>query len=331
MDAKKNPTLSVTILNYNYAHFLPECLNSILAQDYTDFEIILINDKSTDNSLDVIQPYLSDTRIRLINHEVNKGYVYSLVEGMNESRGTYLSVISADDYALDHHAFSLAIQKMDKDSTTAFCYSAWHQVEANGDVAHTRRSADHDYIASGVDEFRRLILASPILHSGTIIRTTAYHAVGGYRTDNRYSVDTNIWLALCSVGKIAYINTPLYAYRAHNTNLSNSKGAFWQATEEMLLGIDTALNHFTNQQLPDKASLRRQAKQHALVAIPTLDIFSGRRIRGWLGYLVAFQHYPLLTLLQFRTVSLILRTFTPSSSYNRLVSTLRMQRNNTVM
>src|SRR5215831_13668629 len=63
------PMLSVAVLNYNYAHYLPQCLDSILRQTWTDFELILINDCSTDNSLEVIQPYLADPRLEFINHK----------------------------------------------------------------------------------------------------------------------------------------------------------------------------------------------------------------------------------------------------------------------
>src|SRR5512146_3551728 len=98
------PILSVTVLNYNYAHYLPQCLDSILRQTWNDFELILINDRSTDNSLEVIQPYLADPRIRLVDHQQNKGYISSLIEGSELSRGRYITVISADDYCVSNRA-----------------------------------------------------------------------------------------------------------------------------------------------------------------------------------------------------------------------------------
>jgi hypothetical protein len=128
-----------------------------------------------------------------------------------------------------------------------------------------------------------------------------------------------LWLALCSVGKVAYINQPLYAYRAHNSNMSNTSGALWQATEEMLLGIDVALNRFPDEVLPDKNALRRKAQKRALVAVPTLDIFANRFKRGWYGFWKAFQHYPVLTLGQPRVISLTLRTLLGPQNYEYIV------------
>lgn len=317
------PFLSVTILNYNYAHYLGKCLDSILSQTMPDFEIILINDCSKDNSLEIIQPYLSDTRIKMVNHETNQGYVSSLAEGCELSRGTYISVISADDYVLENTAFETARKVLLNDRDISLCYSAWHEIDDSGYIRHTRRAAEHDYVDQGLNEFKRLILSSPILHSGTIIRRDAYQAVGGYDTRCRYSVDTNLWLALCSVGKVAYINRPLYAYRAHVSNMSNTKGALWQATAEMLLGIDVALSRFPDEILPDKNALRRKAKKRALVAVPTLDIFANRFKRGWYGFWKAFQHYPLLTLGQPRVISLTLRTMLGSKNYEYVVKLKR--------
>lgn len=313
------PFLSVTVLNYNYAHYLPKCLDSILGQTMTDFELILINDCSKDNSLDVIQPHLRDPRVKLVNHVSNQGYVYSLVEGCALSRGRYISVISADDYALDNTAFETARRVLEADATIALFFSAWREMDDAGHIRYERRAANRDYVVEGVEQFRHQLFTSDILHSGTIIRRDAYHAVGGYDTCCRYAVDNNMWLALCSTGKVAYSNRVLYAYRAHATNLSNTGHAFWQTTEEMLKGIDAALDRFPQPVLPDKAALRRQARQRALVAVPTHDIFAGRLRRGWHGYWEACRRYPGLTILQPRTVVVVLRTVLGGRLYSRLL------------
>jgi glycosyltransferase involved in cell wall biosynthesis len=295
------PFLSVTVLNYNYAHYLRACLDSILSQTLGDFEVILINDCSTDNSLEVIQPYLSDRRIRLVNHEVNQGFVASLREGCDLSRGRYISVISADDYAYDKTAFETAYKVLTADSEIVLFYSAWGEAKDGGEIHYTRRAADHDYIAEGAEQIRRQLLTSDILASGTIMKRDAYHKVGGYDKRCRFAVDNNMWLAICAAGKVAYVNKILYVYRSHSSNMSNTGAALWRTTEEMLWGIDYALGLFSDVELPDKARLRRLAYKRALVAVPTHDIFAGRYRRGWIGYWQAFRHYPILTLAQPRT------------------------------
>ncbi|MDQ3703439.1 MAG: glycosyltransferase [Chloroflexota bacterium] len=314
----QTPALSVTILNYNYANYLPQCLDSVLSQTMRDFEVILINDCSTDNSREVIQKYLHDPRVRLVDHPVNRGYVASLLEGCRLSSGRYMTVISADDYAIEPQAFALACAALEADDATVLAYSAWHQVDDQRRILHTRRGADADYVHHGPDEFRRLLLSSPVLHSGALIRRSAYQAVGGYDERCRYSVDTNMWLALCSVGKVAYIDRPLYAYRTHGTNLSNSQGALWDATGEMLLGIDAAIDRFPEGALANPSTMRREARQRALLAVPTVDVFAGRYARGWRAYWEAFRRYPLATAAQPRTATLLLRTVLGERNFDRL-------------
>ena len=78
------PRLSVVVLNYNYGRYLPGCLKSILDQTFTDFELIIIDDCSTDDSRAVIAPFLSDSRVRLHAHTTNLGYAKSIIEGTEE-------------------------------------------------------------------------------------------------------------------------------------------------------------------------------------------------------------------------------------------------------
>lgn len=320
MTSEGTPFLSVTVLNYNYAHYLPACLDSILEQTMTDFEVIVINDCSKDNSLEVLQGYLQDPRVRVVDHATNRGYVASLLEGCELSRGKYISTISADDHVLDRQAFEIARDVLESHDDIALFFSAWVEVDDSGHIRYERRAAAEDYVVEGAHQLRHQLLTSDILHSGTIIRRESYLAVGGYDSRCRYAVDNNMWLALCSEGKVAYVNRPLYAYRAHGSNMSNTESALWRTTEEMLLGIDFALERFSEDELPGKERMRKRARQRALVAVPTHDIFAGRLRRGWIGYLEAMRHYPALTVVQPRTAVLVARTLLGSALFERVAS-----------
>jgi len=312
------PTLSVTILNYNYARYLPACIESVLNQSFTAFELIIVDDKSTDDSVAVIERYLGDQRVRLVRHTANQGYVASLLHGCRESRGKYISVISADDYAVSECAFERLVSTLEAHPTASFAYSAWPQVDDYGRTAHVRSAHSADIISDGRSEFARLASSSDVLHSGTVIRRAAYDRVGGYDDWCRYSVDTNMWLALCAVGDVAFIAEPLFAYRAHASNLSGSDGALWRATEEMLRGIDAAIALFPEDRRRAVQRVRRRAIKSALVSVPTVDIFAGRIRRGWRGYWEAFRRYPVLTIGQPRIFALALRTCCGDRFYRAL-------------
>src|SRR5262249_41272437 len=158
-------------------------------------------------------------------------------------------------------AFAQARAVLEHHPDVVLCYSAWQEVDDTGQAHWTRRAADADYVRNGVDQFRQQILTSYILHSGAIMKRRAYQESGGYDARCRYAVDNNMWLVMCTLGQVAYINDPHYAYRAHSANMSNSPDALKRTIEEMVLGIDTAIVRFSAKELPDKRALRRRGLQ----------------------------------------------------------------------
>ena len=95
----QSPSISVIMPVYNTAKYLNEAIDSILNQTYKDFEFIIIDDCSTDGSLDIIKTY-SDDRIILIENETNKGYVYGLNYALSFAKGKYIARMDSDDISL---------------------------------------------------------------------------------------------------------------------------------------------------------------------------------------------------------------------------------------
>ncbi len=319
------PTLSVTVLNYNYARYLPHCLDSILRQTFSDFELILINDCSTDNSLEVIEPYLADPRVRLVNHSQNKGYIASLIEGSDLSRGKYLSVISADDYCVSDRAFELLVQPMEADDEVVFAYSAHGQYADDGNHVYLRRPHPESFVRQGFDEYRDIVQENYVLHSGVIIRSSAYAAVGGYDPTARYACDTILWLMLCSRGKVAYSAEELYAYRRHESNMSVSTSGIRGGLQEHLRGIEESFAVMRGKpQITDDLLVRAIKKN---LTAPALDnIFSDRAPAAWYAFWCAFRMHPLLTCFQRRTLILITRTILGPQQFSVMRSFVRRAR-----
>jgi glycosyltransferase involved in cell wall biosynthesis len=316
---RPTPLLSVTVLNYNYGHFLPTCLDSILGQTFKDFEVILINDTSTDNSIEVIQPYLRDRRVRLIDHKQNKGFVGSLIEGADESRGKYITVISADDWVVEKTAFEKQIAVLEQDAQIAMAYSAYgHYYDSSSPPEHIWRSDDHSYVEDGREAFKRIILQPYVLHSGTIIRASAYRSAGGYSTTLHYAVDVQIFLDLCHVGKAAYIDEMLYGYRRHRTSMSKTISSLRRTIDEVLRVFRSS---FAKLPSTERRRLRRvlwQAEQRALIAYAADEIFKGEYNEGWRGFGVPLRMRPVQTLFQKMTPILVLRTVLGKRGYQAL-------------
>jgi glycosyltransferase involved in cell wall biosynthesis len=314
-----SPLLSVTVLNYNYARFLPGCLDSILRQSFEDFELIIIDDRSTDDSLEVIRPYLSDPRVRLVAHEQNQGFVRSLVEGTNASRSRYLTVISADDFVLADDAFERQVRLLESDSDMAFCYAAWRYVDAEWKTLSEVRPWAIDHSWSGEQEFREFCTRYYVLHTGTIIRRSAYDAVGGYDQSIRYTLDNTIWAQLCGAGSVGYVSETLYGYRTHGANMSHNPAAVRATVDEFARLVDLGFAGLPDSPTKHDRKLRRRARQAALAGVPTMLVFAGLRRAGWSALLYAARTSPFEVVVQRRTLALAIRTIVG----DRVLETIR--------
>ena len=125
---QKSPLISVILPVYNAEKYLAEAIDSILNQTFTDFEFIIINDGSTDNSLSILQSYQTqDSRIRLFSRE-NKGIVMTMNEGIDLARGEWLARMDADDIAMPSR-FERQLQHL-KETSADIC-GAWIEFFGN--------------------------------------------------------------------------------------------------------------------------------------------------------------------------------------------------------
>jgi glycosyltransferase involved in cell wall biosynthesis len=272
------PTLSVTVLNYNYGKYLPGCLDSILAQTFRDFEVIVINDCSTDDSVKVIEPYLADPRVRLVDHVKNVGYGGSLVEGSNlHSRGEFLMVISADDVIRSPAAFAVQLGLLRANPGAAFCFSAYETFHEDLELVQRQHSYESDRLIDGATFVREYATRQnvQILHTGTMIRRSAYERAGGYRTDLNICLDFAMWLVLSLEGDVVYSNQVLYGYRAHPQQMSQSAKKAHANVKECISAVNVAFGRARERGMP-VAEFRDEALQYILFAIAIHDAFGDR-------------------------------------------------------
>lgn len=123
MSSYKSPLVSVILPNYNYAHYLEKTLQSILHQTFKSFEVILIDDGSTDQSLEVIEPFLNrDSRFILLKHEKNKGLFEAVKTGVEAAKGKYLSFLASDDFYLPDF-LAKNVETLEKFTTVGLSFS----------------------------------------------------------------------------------------------------------------------------------------------------------------------------------------------------------------
>jgi glycosyltransferase involved in cell wall biosynthesis len=317
------PKLSVTVLNYNYGHFLSECLRSILSQTFTDFELNVIDDCSKDDSLRVIEPFLKDPRVRLIAHKKNAGFVRSLIEGSEASSSPYMTVISADDFVLSPTAFEQQMRLMEAHPKTTFSYGSWVMKDTQssrddeGVVAPVIPFSE-DHVWNGDQEFKHLCTWYYVLHSGTIVRRTAYDAVGGYDSTMPYTTDIMLWSLLCGEGEVAYVAEPIYGYRLHGSNMSRSPVALRATTDQLVRMVDLAFANLPEGPVKADRGLLRRARRFALITVPRTEVFAGRQIAGWKALVYGASLHPREALVQREVVYLAVRTLVGDRAFRWL-------------
>lgn len=327
-DPGHTPRLSVTVLNHNYGHFLKECLDSILSQSFENFELLVIDDCSSDNSLDVIGPFLRDRRVRLITHATNSGFVQSLVEGVRLSAAPFITVVSADDLVLDPTAFERQMGLLESNPETAFCYSAWQFVDTtesglSRQEPFTVKPFADDHVWAGETEFRRLCAEYYVLHTGTIIRKAAYEAVGGYDESVRYTIDIAMWTLLCGAGEVAYIARPLYGYRVHGSNMSRDPAVLRATVDELLRMVELSFARLPAGQVKSDRRLLRRARRKALANVSSMEILGGRIRAGWRVHAHAVRLRPADAIFQRQLASMVMRTLLGGNLFSWLVKGVR--------
>src|SRR5712692_7414539 len=160
------PTVSVIIPSYNHARFLRQRIESVLRQTYQDFEVILLDDCSTDDSRSILSEYAGDPRVRMEFNEVNSGSTFKQWnKGVRLARGEYVWIAESDDYA-DERLVERLVRVLDADPEVTLAYCRSWNIGSNDqhlgpDSYLNRLDANHwtsDFVVDGLEECRRVFI-----------------------------------------------------------------------------------------------------------------------------------------------------------------------------
>ncbi len=209
------PLISVLLPVYNSAGFLTATVESILAQTMTDFELLILNDGSTDGSEEVIRSF-RDSRIRYFHHP-NQGLVYTLNRGITEARGRYIARIDADDICLpERFARQAAWLEEHSGTSVVSCFVTF--IDENGAQTGSWEEDRKYYTAQQIRQ--QLPYINCVVHPGVMARTAVFRE---YRYDpaQQHIEDYDLWLRLLSDGHvIEKVPEVLLLYRVHNASVT---------------------------------------------------------------------------------------------------------------
>ncbi len=272
------PTVSVIIPNYNHARFLRQRVESVLRQTYQDFEVILLDDCSTDDSQSILREYASDPRVRIELNEKNSGSTFKQWnKGVRLARGEYVWIAESDDYAAPRLLEKL-VSRLDAEPRTVLCNCRSWRVSAEGQpidfLDHYLADLDShkwtaDFCADGREECRKYLVQRNTVSSASsvLFRREVYWQVGGADEKLVLCGDWKTWASMALTGgNISYVGEPLNYYRFHDASVSEKslRNGVWAAEALQVTGL--ILQRVT----PDVATLTKVRDSLSQLWIPAV-------------------------------------------------------------
>lgn len=228
------PRVSVIVPNYNHARFLPKRLQSILDQTFTDFELIFLDDASTDDSRKVFEQFSCDPRVRAVFNPENSGSVFKQWNrGFAEASGEFIWLAESDDYSEPDFLETLTAA-LDAYPTAGIAYcQSWAVAEDETrlkimeydrwwleDVDRWRS----DYFNDGRDECAKYFSVSCMINnaSSTLLRRRVVEEVGGADENWRVAGDWVFWVKMLLAADICYVARPMNYWRCHSGTVRSS-------------------------------------------------------------------------------------------------------------
>jgi len=210
---KPNPLVTVLMAVYNGGEYLKQSIESVLSQTFRNFELLIINDSSTDNSMETIRSF-NDPRITVHTNGMNMGQTRSLNIGIRLAKGKYVARMDADDMAYPLWLEKLA-KSMKEHPENAAIGSAAVVIDSLGNVKEIRR------MPSPISEvFFWIFYAPPINHVSVFLNKNMILKTGGYDEEFKITQDYELWSSLIRNNyQITNIQDILVAYRFHSSSI----------------------------------------------------------------------------------------------------------------
>jgi glycosyltransferase involved in cell wall biosynthesis len=228
----RTPTVSFVVLCYKLAHLLPECVDSILAQTYRDFEVLIMDDCSPDNTTEVAQSF-QDSRVKHIRNEQNLGVLGNQNEGVRLSRGKYVWIISADDYLRRPYILRRYVDLMEKHPRVGYTFCSGVGVRDGQEtgVLGYSKYRNRDAIVNGHVFLKKLLYGNFVLAASAMARRECYEKISlfplnvmwaGVPVDMVWVADWYLWCLFALSVDVGYFAEPMVCYREHDLSISSS-------------------------------------------------------------------------------------------------------------
>lgn len=209
------PLFSILMANYNNAEYISDAIESVLNQTYSNWELVIVDDGSDDNSIDVIKPFLQDKRIRLFRHKVNLGVGKTKKDMVSFAKGKIMGILDADD-ALDKDYVKIIVKSHLDNSDSGLVYFPHYNCDEN--LKNRKISKEITEIKDG-----KTNLEKPRVNGLITFKRSAYDKTSGFDPKLKKAVDRDLIYKLEEVTKLKFLNKPLYYYRKNKKGISQGE------------------------------------------------------------------------------------------------------------
>lgn len=270
------PTVSVIVPNYNHARFLPRRLESILQQTYQDFELILLDDCSTDDSRSVLSQYADDPRVKMEFNGTNSGSTFKQWSmGVRLASGKYVWIAESDDYA-DRRLLGRLVEALEADASVAYAYCrSWIVDESENKIDYADAYYKYpgsaywkaDSCCDGKEDCRHRFIYNNVVSnaSSAVFRRSVWDRVGGVDETMRTSGDWKLWAAMALTGKVAYVAEALNFYRMHDSTVRSRA-----ATPVIIAEQLEAIRWVADRTKPEEAELKEACEKLSRLWVPVV-------------------------------------------------------------
>jgi glycosyltransferase involved in cell wall biosynthesis len=213
--------VSFVVPCYNYGKYLRECVESILCQTYGDFEVLVMDNSSSDNTPDVARSF-RDRRLTYVRNETNLGHIRNFNKGVEMARGQYVWVISADDCLHKPCVLEKYVRVLDANPSAGFVFCPVIKVENDVEQGiHAWFShGTADAVFRGRDFLARMVDGNHVGAPSVMARTECYAKVGLFCPELPYTCDWHLWSLFALHYDVAYLAEPMVRFRFHSSNVT---------------------------------------------------------------------------------------------------------------
>jgi glycosyltransferase involved in cell wall biosynthesis len=210
------PKVSVCIPTYNSARYLAEAIESVLQQEFTDYELIICDNASTDETPDICRRY-DDPRIRTSRFDtlVNQGGNWNRC--LSLAGGQYVALLHADDRYFPEF-LTQRVKTLDQYPEVGLAFGAVQWIDENGAEISQQSFRDEAFIAPAPEFYKELLFGCVINPASLVVRRRCYEMVGGFNEERLWGIDWEMWLRLSARYGVAYSPLVSAAYRIHSAS-----------------------------------------------------------------------------------------------------------------